>query len=312
MPREVLDQTVYDDFEAKITAVEEDPTLYEVAHFVAREQARRLLQEQIITRIDQLIDRSDKGQKKRLRVLKRHALAVRGLLLQAHEQLWVDVRQQIRVGECSSGPFLELLAGYRERARREVWNDPPRYDSLDVFIDGLLQIAELPRAQSQPDPEMVLYQPTPVRIVLELLERLQLTRDDVFYDLGSGLGRVTLIAGLVSEAQVRGVEYEPAYCEYGQRRARDLNLDRAKFIHADARDVDYSDGTVFYLYTPFKGKILQRVLDLLRYEAQHRRIRVCTYGPGTLDVLPEEWLVSIDRRTPDVHWGHIYEGRTTT
>ncbi len=84
---------------------------------------------------------------------------------------------------------------------------------------------------------------------------------------------------------------------------------RTTFINGDARDVDYADGTVFYLYTPFKGSVLQTVLERLRAESQRRRIRVCTYGPGTLEVLPQEWLVSSDSWEPDIHRPTIYESR---
>lgn len=309
MPREIIAQVVFDEIAAQIAAIESQQALVAMTNFVAREQARRVLTEQIIARLDRLIDGADKGQKKKLRALKRQAGAVKGLLQQAHDQLFATVRRQIEHGDYPAAEFMQLLSEYEERHEPETWSDPPLYDRLDTFVDGLLQIEEMPRLQRQPEAEMVLYQPTPARIVLDLVRRLQLCRDDVFYDLGSGLGRVPIIVDLVSEAQVKGVEYEPAYVDYARRRARILNLPRATFINADAREVNYADGTIFYLYTPFKGKILQGVLDLLRYEARRRRIRVCTYGPGTLEVLGEEWLASSDGREPDIDRPMIYESR---
>jgi hypothetical protein len=69
-----------------------------------------------------------------------------------------------------------------------------------------------------------------------------------------------------------------------------LNLANVTFIQQDARDADYSFGTVFYLYTPFTGTILRSVLDSLRSEAANREIQVCTFGPCTPTVAKEEWL----------------------
>ena len=309
MAREFIEQAVLDDIAEQIAAIERDQVLLELTNFVAREQACRLLSDQIIARLDQLIDRADKGQRKKLRAVKRSAGATRSRLQQAHEQLYAAVRAQIQRGNYPPAAFTQTLAAYAERHRREVWSDPPLYDCLDTFVDGLLQIEELPRAHRQPEPEMVLYQATPARIVLDLVRRLQIGPGDVFYDLGSGLGRVAIVVGLASDAQVQGVEYEPAYVDYARRRARILNVPRTTFINADAREVDYADGTIFYLYTPFKGKILQGVLDLLRYAARRRRIRVCTYGPGTLEVLPQEWLASTDGWEPDMDRPTIYESR---
>ncbi len=140
-----------------------------------------------------------------------------------------------------------------------------------------------------------------------MADRLALSSDDVLYDLGAGLGRVVFILALASAGHMKGVEVEPAFVDDARRRARDLNLARVSFINADARQVDYADGTVFFLYTPFKGSILRRVLALLRAQARQRRIRVCTYGPGTLEIQDQDWLTSDDDPENDVHYVTIFE-----
>jgi hypothetical protein len=63
-----------------------------------------------------------------------------------------------------------------------------------------------------------------------------------------------------------------------------------RFVQGDARAADLSDGTVFYLYTPFTGTILRDVLNLLRDEAVRREIRICTFGLCTPAVAEEQWL----------------------
>lgn len=307
MPRTMIEPALYDELQAHIRMIDEDRSLDEQQNFVAREDARRVLERQVVGVLERLIDDADKGERKRLRAVKRAALHVKSRLEQTNELLFEAFRTGIKSAVFTPNELLERFSGYIDRSQVEEWGDPPRYDQLDTFVDGVLRIDVLPREQREPDPEMVLYQPTPARIVVDLLQRLRLGPDDVFYDLGSGVGRVTILVALLSDARARGVEYETAYADYAQRRVKDLELPRSTFINADARDVNYADGTVFFLYTPFKGKILQRVLALLRHEARNRRIRVCTYGPGTFELIEEGGFTCVDEFAPDIHRVAIFE-----
>jgi hypothetical protein len=176
------------------------------------------------------------------------------------------------------------------------------YDSLDMFINGLLLIQAVPTETKAREPEMVSYQQTPARIIFELVEKAHLTGEDVFYDLGSGLGQVPILVNLLSGATARGVEFEPAYCDYARVCAADLNLSGVAFINADARTADYSEGTVFFMYTPFEGSVLQEVLEKLRGESQKRRIRLFTYGPCTPQVSRQKWLKWVDQNE-----AHLYK-----
>jgi len=71
-----------------------------------------------------------------------------------------------------------------------------------------------------------------------------------------------------------------------------LGLQGVTFVIADARNANYSKGTVFFMYTPFKGKMLQEVLDVLKKESLKREIRIITYGPCTDGVAGQDWLYS--------------------
>ncbi len=64
MAREFIEQAVLDDLAEQIAAVERDQVLLALTNFVPREQACRLLSDQIIARLDQLIDRADKDRGK--------------------------------------------------------------------------------------------------------------------------------------------------------------------------------------------------------------------------------------------------------
>ena len=125
--------------------------------------------------------------------------------------------------------------------------------------------------------ERIAYQPTPARVVLELLDRVALGPADLFYDLGAGLGHVCLLVHLLSGAQARGIEIEPAYCRYARQQADALRLAGVEFIEGDVREAGLAGGTCYFLYTPFTGRTLAEALDRLAGEARQR-----LHHPGCL------------------------------
>jgi len=164
------------------------------------------------------------------------------------------------------------------------------YDYLDELISGVLQFEKPSAEVVHLEPEMIAYQPTPARHIFDLIGRIALTERHSLIDLGSGLGHVTLMGSICTRATCTGIELEPSYVDCGRNSAGLLNLNNAKFIEGDVRTADLSNGTVFYLYTPFSGAILREVLNSLRLEAVKREIRICTFGPCTRVVAEEQWL----------------------
>jgi hypothetical protein len=168
------------------------------------------------------------------------------------------------------------------------------YDYLDELVSGVLRFAKPDAQINQLPAEMVAYQPTPARHIFDLIGRTQLHERDILIDLGSGLGHVPLLASICTGAPSIGIEVETAYVDCARQSASELNLKNATFLQKNVREADLSCGTVFYLYTPFRGTILRAVLDLLRRETASREIRVCTFGPCTPNVGEEQWLKPID------------------
>jgi len=72
--------------------------------------------------------------------------------------------------------------------------------------------------------------------------------------------------------------------------AHRLRLSRVTFLNVDAREADYTDGTVFFLYTPFTGHLLQAVLARLHTAASTHPITIAAYGACTRDVAQQAWL----------------------
>ncbi|RUL64516.1 class I SAM-dependent methyltransferase [Dyella dinghuensis] len=173
-----------------------------------------------------------------------------------------------------------------------------RYDDLDVLVSGVLQLDEPHDVSAELAPDMVFYQPTPATQIFQFISRTGLNEQDVLVDLGAGLGHVPLLAAICSSARCIGIECEPAYVASARKSASDLRLNNATFLAQDVRDADFSQGTLFYLYTPFTGTLLHEVMSMLRHEAAQREIRIGTLGPCTEVVAQESWLQTDDTMTP--------------
>jgi hypothetical protein len=204
-------------------------------------------------------------------------------------------------------PNRELYEAIRDKVRRGAgrlallqWAEPSRvhadaapgmgFDFRDDLICGLLQLEQPEVGQFRSEAEMVFYQPTPARHIFNLIGLCALTAEDVFVDIGSGLGHVPLLISICTDARAIGIELEGAYVERARQCAERLNLERVRFFEQDARLANYSSGTVFYLYTPFSGAMFEVVLDRLEHEAASRPIRICTYGPSTSVIAGQPWL----------------------
>jgi hypothetical protein len=264
------------------------------AGFARRAAAIELLEVHVLDRLRYLEEGA--GLPADLQGLAARASALRQRLEATNERVLRRLRGRISSGRYTPEGLRRAFARYA---------GPPGgtggYDALDLLVGGLLDVGTLPEESAVREPEMVAYQPTPARAILELLEQANLGPDDILFDLGSGLGRVVILVALLSGAQARGVEFEPVYCEYAGRCARSLNLPGVEFLQADAREARLADGTVFFMFTPFRGALLRQVLDRLRAQARERPIRVCTYGPCTAEVAGASWLRPGGGRVPGEH-----------
>lgn len=283
---------VVSELQPEIEAIAHNAALYEETNFSSRAAALDHIEFHIMDRIEALLGTANPPAA--LVSLKQSAAQVTHQLAAVDDALFRRLRSEIRRGEYTGTALTGLIEAYVGRAA-----DRPRdeigYDHLDEFVHGLLLMHPVPEVSQRGEPEMVAYQPTPARIILELNERARCTEPDVFYDVGSGLGQVPILMHLLSGVAARGIEFEPAYCRYARACAAALGLSGVAFIHADARAAAYGAGTVFYLYTPFVGSILQAVLDRLWSAAQQRTIRLFTYGPCTPAVAGQSWLKGEDR-----------------
>lgn len=113
------------------------------------------------------------------------------------------------------------------------------------------------------------YHATRARPFRRLMRALRLPPGQVFVDIGSGKGRVLLLALDFGFQKLVGVEYSAQLCEIARQ-----NLDAVRRrrgfatpveVHCcDAAEYDFHDDeTVIYLYNPFDAVVLAKVMERL-------------------------------------------------
>jgi len=294
-------EQVISEIRSDIGDIEKNISLYDEKNFNSRANAIDDIEFHIINRIDGLLQSTAPAAG--LIGLKQRARQVKLQLEKINDALFRRLRAMIQTGDCRGTAFRDMVGEFLgETLKKSVKHTSIGYDNLDLFLDGLFPIETVPEETKEREPEMVFYQKTPARIIFELVGKAEFKADDVFYDLGSGLGYVAVLVNLLSGVTTKGVEFEPAYCNYAGNFARRLKLPDVHFINADGRGADYSDGTTFFMYTPFEGRMLDEVLEKLRLDSQNRQIKLFTYGPCTLQVAGQTWLT---REYPEQQ--HIYK-----
>jgi len=98
----------------------------------------------------------------------------------------------------------------------------------------------------------IFFVPTGYAVADEMLQLAGVTAKDVVYDLGSGDGRIVILAAQKYGARAVGIEIDPRLVEISRQVARDGEvLDRATFIEGDLFDADISQATVVTLYLSY-------------------------------------------------------------
>jgi len=232
--------------------------------------------------------------------------------IQAGQRLAASGLRRVRalqgdLGELNQGLFRKLRSGIRSRTvtpghLRSLLESNCRYrrgdtacmhwgaEAADALAAGLFRSDCVPQPWDGGDVEMIHYESTPVSAVLELVDRVPLTRCDRFVDIGSGLGQVVLLVHLLTGVEAAGLEVVPAYVERARDEAERLGVDGVTFSEGDARSADLCGGTVYFLFSPFRGQMLKTVLNRVRQEARTRRLTICSFGPCTEQIAGESWL----------------------
>jgi SAM-dependent methyltransferase len=141
--------------------------------------------------------------------------------------------------------------------------------------------------------QTVRYEPTPMPAVRVMLELADVGPDDVVYDLGSGDGRIVIMAAEVFGARGVGIEIHPALVARAQARAREAGVeDRVEFRLGDMHEADLAPATVvtMFLHPEPNRRLRPKVRHELRPGA-----RVVSYMWDMGDWEPDE-VRTLNRR----------------
>ena len=129
---------------------------------------------------------------------------------------------------------------------------------MAIAVVFLLLLGGVAAAQQQSEPSHPLignsnwlspYVPTPMRVAEKMLELAEVNSSDVVYDLGSGDGRIVILAAQKFGARAVGVELDEKLVRESSARIAALGLEkRASIIRADMFATDLRPATVVTIY----------------------------------------------------------------
>jgi 16S rRNA G966 N2-methylase RsmD len=144
-----------------------------------------------------------------------------------------------------------------------------------------------PEVTSVTAADAIRYAPTRARHFHALMHELGFPHGSVFVDVGSGKGKVLLMAMGYPFKRVVGIEFSSRLCNIArsniERYCHKKRLSNIVAIHhCDVVDYDIkADENVFYLYNPFNERVMTRFIDnIAKSQDQHPRpIWLLYYNP---------------------------------
>lgn len=139
----------------------------------------------------------------------------------------------------------------------------------------------------------------------ELIKEIDYTDKDVFVDVGCAWGR--LIGYLNFKTQIRefvGVELNSEVASFTY--AVFQKKDNIKIIDGDILNNIPENGTIFYLFNPFDGKVLSRFLD--EFESKiHHDAKIYYLYPTCKDEFDnrKQWSLTSTRYLSPKHMGQL-------
>ncbi len=119
-----------------------------------------------------------------------------------------------------------------------------------TLVAGCGAPAQSPPTAESTGPKIdVIWVPSDVVVVRRMLQMAGVGRDDIVYDLGSGDGRIPIMAALEFGARGVGVDIDPELIRKARANAVAAGVaDRVTFVEQDLFTADISQATVVAIY----------------------------------------------------------------
>lgn len=129
--------------------------------------------------------------------------------------------------------------------------------------------------------------PTPAGMVEALLQAARVSPSDYVVDLGSGDGRIPILAAKQFGARALGIEFNAELVAYSERAAaREGVAGRVRFVRGDIFETDFSEATLVTLFMPPAVNMRLRP----RLLAMKPGTRIASYIFAMDDWEPDEWV----------------------
>ena len=135
--------------------------------------------------------------------------------------------------------------------------------TLLLIPASLCLIAQQAAPKEQTPEKLAPYYPTPETVVQKMLETAGLKPGEKMFDLGSGDGRLVIMAAAKFKADGTGVEFDKDLVQQSSDRIKKLGLTgHARIIHGDILKQDYSSADVITVYLlPLSNDKVRPILD---------------------------------------------------
>ena len=134
-----------------------------------------------------------------------------------------------------------------------------------LWVIACLSVAMTLSAAPQRTPD-VIYVPTPPGVVEAMLKMADVKKGDVVYDLGSGDGRIPIMAAeKFGAAKAIGIDIDPQRIkEANENLAKSKVAGQVRFLNQDLFTTDFSEATVItlYLLPSLNEKLMPKLLAL--------------------------------------------------
>ena len=135
------------------------------------------------------------------------------------------------------------------------------------------------------------YQTVPVKVLDIIISKLNINKEDVFYDLGSGYGLVVIHFAQNTQAKGIGIEIVPDRVVESNKHKDRLKLENIYFKQGNVLDYDFSDGNIFLMFNPFTIETLKKVNEKLKKISKQKFIKLAVFGTPCVDFFKsQDWL----------------------
>ena len=131
-----------------------------------------------------------------------------------------------------------------------------------VLMLAALSLA-VPAQEKKEIEKLAPYYPTPETIVAKMLELGGLKKGEKMFDLGSGDGRVVVMAAQKFGADATGIEFDDSLHKQSMAKIQSLGLQKtARIIHGDIMQQDYSPANLLTIYLlPLSNEKVKPMLE---------------------------------------------------